>query len=214
MTERKPPGVSWESWVDKQIHEARERGEFDNLPGCRQADPGNRSAARRPVVGQEEARREKVGFTPGTMALRREVEAALERIAEQTSEVAVRQIVTEVNQRIREANSKVMTGPASTLVPLDVEQVVRKWRSGREEASEALKVSVGASMNGSWPMSSRIRPRRAVARPQHRRRRRPSPRPSSRRGPAPDSGSGARSARRSSRSEGLHQVRRLVVVDG
>ena len=34
MTERKPPGVSWESWIERQIREAQERGEFDNLPGA------------------------------------------------------------------------------------------------------------------------------------------------------------------------------------
>jgi hypothetical protein len=34
MTERKPPGMSFESWVDKQIREATERGEFDGLPGA------------------------------------------------------------------------------------------------------------------------------------------------------------------------------------
>jgi hypothetical protein len=34
MTERKPPGVSFESWVEKQIREAADRGEFDNLPGA------------------------------------------------------------------------------------------------------------------------------------------------------------------------------------
>jgi len=34
MTERKPPGVSWESWFDEQIRRAREDGAFDNLPGA------------------------------------------------------------------------------------------------------------------------------------------------------------------------------------
>ena len=33
MTERKPPGVSWETWIDKQIREGVERGLFDDLPG-------------------------------------------------------------------------------------------------------------------------------------------------------------------------------------
>jgi len=32
MAERKPPGVSWETWVDRQIREGMERGEFDALP--------------------------------------------------------------------------------------------------------------------------------------------------------------------------------------
>ena len=34
MTERKPPGVSWESWIDRQIREAEERGAFADLPGA------------------------------------------------------------------------------------------------------------------------------------------------------------------------------------
>jgi hypothetical protein len=33
MTERKPPAVSWESFVERQIREAQEAGEFDSLPG-------------------------------------------------------------------------------------------------------------------------------------------------------------------------------------
>src|ERR1700691_4617897 len=33
MTERKPPEISFTSWVDQQINEAAERGAFDNLPG-------------------------------------------------------------------------------------------------------------------------------------------------------------------------------------
>jgi hypothetical protein len=34
MTERKPAGVPWESWIDRQIRRAEERGEFDDLPGA------------------------------------------------------------------------------------------------------------------------------------------------------------------------------------
>ena len=34
MTERKPPGRSWESWLDEQIRQAREDGAFDNLDGA------------------------------------------------------------------------------------------------------------------------------------------------------------------------------------
>ena len=34
MTERKPPGVSWESWFEEQIRQAQEEGAFENLPGA------------------------------------------------------------------------------------------------------------------------------------------------------------------------------------
>ena len=31
---RKPKGATWESWVDRQIREAEERGAFKDLPGA------------------------------------------------------------------------------------------------------------------------------------------------------------------------------------
>ena len=34
MTERKPSGVGFGTWVERQIREATARGEFDNLPGA------------------------------------------------------------------------------------------------------------------------------------------------------------------------------------
>jgi Domain of unknown function (DUF1992) len=34
MTQRKPPGTSWETWIDAQIRVATEAGAFDNLPGA------------------------------------------------------------------------------------------------------------------------------------------------------------------------------------
>jgi hypothetical protein len=33
VTERKPPGVKWESWIDRQIRDAESRGAFEGLPG-------------------------------------------------------------------------------------------------------------------------------------------------------------------------------------
>ncbi len=34
MTERKPLGMSYTSWIDQQISEAAERGAFEDLPGA------------------------------------------------------------------------------------------------------------------------------------------------------------------------------------
>lgn len=34
MTERRPPGMAFETWIDRQVREAEERGAFDNLPGA------------------------------------------------------------------------------------------------------------------------------------------------------------------------------------
>jgi hypothetical protein len=32
MTERRPAGLGYESWIDRQISEAEKRGKFDDLP--------------------------------------------------------------------------------------------------------------------------------------------------------------------------------------
>lgn len=34
MTEQKPPGTSWESWIEQQIRRAQEEGAFDHPPGA------------------------------------------------------------------------------------------------------------------------------------------------------------------------------------
>src|SRR4029434_11085562 len=34
MRQHKPPGASWKSWIDAQIRVAQEQGAFDNLPGA------------------------------------------------------------------------------------------------------------------------------------------------------------------------------------
>jgi DnaJ homologue, subfamily C, member 28, conserved domain len=40
VTERKPAGVRFETWVERQIRDAQERGEFENLPGAGKPLPG------------------------------------------------------------------------------------------------------------------------------------------------------------------------------
>jgi hypothetical protein len=34
VSERKSPRISWESWIDKQVREVEERGEFDDRAGA------------------------------------------------------------------------------------------------------------------------------------------------------------------------------------
>ena len=45
MTERKPPDISFASWIDQRINEAAERGAFDNLPGAGKPLPPRGDAA-------------------------------------------------------------------------------------------------------------------------------------------------------------------------
>ena len=128
VSERKPPGVSWESWVDKQIREAQENGEFDDLPGHGQPLPGIDAPRDDLWWVRQKLQREKVSVSPPALALRREVDDALERIAAATTEDAVRDLVSAVNERIRYVNSHTISGPPTSIAVLDVDDVLRKWR--------------------------------------------------------------------------------------
>jgi len=128
MTERKPAGVSWETWVERQIREAMERGEFDDLLGagkplCNLDQPHDEMWWLR-----EKLRRENISLLPPALALRKELEDALERIAQADSETAVRRIVAAINARIVRVNSQTTSGPPSNTMPLNVDRVIQKWR--------------------------------------------------------------------------------------
>ena len=135
MTERKPPGVGFATWVERRIREATERGEFDNLPG-----------AGKPIAGMDEPhdelwwvkdklRREDLSYLPPTMALRKAAEDALLAVSRAGSEGEVRRIVAAINARIAEGNRKAASGPPLNLAPYDVERVVAGWREQRSTGS-------------------------------------------------------------------------------
>jgi hypothetical protein len=128
MTERKPPGIGFRTWVERQIREAMERREFDNLPGAGRPIPDLDSPHDELWWIKQKLRREHLSYLPATLALRKEAEDALLAAAQARSEAQVRRIVTEINRKIVEGNRKAASGPPLNLMPFDVERVVRTWR--------------------------------------------------------------------------------------
>ena len=128
MTQRKPPGVSWESFVERRIREGMERGEFDRLEGSGKPIAGLTEPHDDDWWIREKLKREQVSFLPPTLAIRRDVELAREAIAAATTEAEVRQLIAEINAKVVAVNSKATAGPPSTVMPLDVESTVDKWR--------------------------------------------------------------------------------------
>jgi Domain of unknown function (DUF1992) len=131
MTERKPPGIGFGTWVERQIQEAAERGEFDNLPG-----------AGKPIADldkphdelwwvKDKLRREHLSYLPPTIALRKEAEDALAAAHRAGTEGEVRRILADINRKITEGNRKAASGPPLNLMPFDVERVLRTWRERR-----------------------------------------------------------------------------------
>ncbi|MDH2391740.1 DUF1992 domain-containing protein [Streptomyces sp. HNM0663] len=134
MTERKPPGVSFESWVDRQIREATERGDFKDLPGIGMPLPESGAAYDDLWWVKGKMQREGLSVLPPTLALRKEAEDAMASAARAPSETAVRRIVTEVNEKIAQAIRRPPEGPPLGLRPYDVEEVVGEWRRRRADA--------------------------------------------------------------------------------
>src|SRR5688572_9080829 len=124
MTARKPPNMGWESWVEAQIREAQERGEFDNLEGAGKPLPGIDDPPDDLWWVKKLLKREELAITPPTLGLRKAREDLMDNLGRLKSEDAVRAAVTELNAKIREVNAKPTSGPPSTLMPLDVERVV------------------------------------------------------------------------------------------
>jgi hypothetical protein len=131
VTERKPPGVSWETWIDRQIREGMERGDFDGLPGHGKPLRGIDRPRDEMWWVRDKLRREDVSYLPAALVLRKEVEDARTRIAAAVDEATVREIVAGLNERIVAANSRATAGPPTTQAPLDVEQVVEQWAEAR-----------------------------------------------------------------------------------
>ena len=131
MAERKPAGVPWESWIDRQIREAQERGDFDNLPGAGKPIPDLDRPRDELWWVRKKLKEENLSYLPPALQVRRDVEIAREQIARARSEQQVRQIVSEINAVIREVNRGALDGPAPSVAVLDEERVVAQWRAQR-----------------------------------------------------------------------------------
>jgi hypothetical protein len=126
--------VHWyESSIDRQLREAQERGEFDNLEGLGKPlrDAGRdydedwwvKDWLRREGSGS--------GVLPPTLALRREVQDLPQIVDRLGHEAAVRERVAEINSRIQRAKASLLDGPPVVLPPLDADDVVAGWRRRR-----------------------------------------------------------------------------------
>jgi hypothetical protein len=128
---RKPPGVTWETWIDRQIREGMERGDFDDLPGHGQPLADDDRPHDELWWVRRKLQREGVSYLPPTLALRKDVEDTRAAIAAAASEAEVRDLVAAINERIRTVNRQATAGPPSNLVPLDVERAVEEWRAAQ-----------------------------------------------------------------------------------
>jgi hypothetical protein len=89
-----------------------------------------------------------VSFLPPTLAVRKELDDALELVAASSSEAEVRRIVAEINAKIRNVNAQASSGPPSNIMPLDVERVVREWAVRRGDGEPDAPTDVAHVTGG------------------------------------------------------------------
>lgn len=131
MSDRKS-GESFKSYVERQIREARERGEFHVLEGKGERIEELYQPYEPDWWIKQKMRREKFSFVPDAIAIRRECEAFRQSLPRIASEQEVRTRTAELNERIRKINRTVTHGPPTTQAVMDVDEVVRRWRLARQ----------------------------------------------------------------------------------
>jgi hypothetical protein len=129
MTERKPAGTSFSSWVDQQIDEAAKRGAFDNLPGAGKPIPDRGETAAEAWL-RDYLRREGVSaeeLLPTPVKLRKEIERLTETAQDLPSESRVREVVAGLNRRIMDWR-RLPLGPPIFVPLVDEDEVITRWR--------------------------------------------------------------------------------------
>jgi hypothetical protein len=128
MTERKPPGRSWESWFEEIIQRAQDEGAFKDLPGAGKPLPDLDQPYDPDWWTKQLVRREKISLLPPALELLRKVEAELAVIWTLSSEAEVRRRATALNAVIAKVNARAAEGPPTRVAALDVDALVADWR--------------------------------------------------------------------------------------
>jgi hypothetical protein len=128
---------AWESPVERQIREAQERGDFDNLPGAGKpldlSDSGDPDWWVKRFAARENL--DLGGALPGPLALRKEAAGYPASLADVRSEANVREILEDYNRRVLADRLRPAVGNLPPLLAktLDVDDLLAQWRALRAE---------------------------------------------------------------------------------
>lgn len=129
--DRKPADITFETWVDRRIREAAERGEFDDLPGHGKPIPGLDRPHDDGWWLKGKMRREGISYLPPSLVLRRDIEEAVAAARAARSEEDAREILDDMNAKIRAAIRTPLDGPPLNRRPVHVEGAIAEWRAKR-----------------------------------------------------------------------------------
>ena len=119
-------------WVDLQVQQAIERGEFDDLPGA--GKPLELPDKHDPDwwVKQLIEREKITGIAPPAIGLRKEDAGLDDLLDREATPDGVRRVVEDFNARVVDARRQLTGGPPVVTPTRDVEGEVARWRKRRE----------------------------------------------------------------------------------
>jgi hypothetical protein len=160
---RKPAGMSFTSWIDQQVHEAAERGAFDDLPGAGKPLPRRREADDGMTWLREYLRREGVSpeeMLPTPLRLRKEIERLAETVGDLPSEQAVRDEAAALNRQIAQWR-RIPEGPPVYVRLVDADALAARWREAQPPPANRSAGTSGAAAGAAsarrrwWPFRRR-----------------------------------------------------------
>lgn len=133
------------TWVDLQVRQAMERGEFDDLPG-RGKPIEDLGVEHDPDWWVKKlVERENIALLPPAIALRKEDAELADRLDQITAESEVRREVEDFNRRVVEIRRQLQGGPPVVTPTRDVDDEVAAWRDRRTARVEAQRAALAAS---------------------------------------------------------------------
>lgn len=145
MTERKRWDLTFETWIERQIRVAQDRGDFDDLPGYGKPIPDHgddelwwvKSYLAREGLSTE-------ALLPPELQLRREIERLPITVGSAPSEKVVREIVADLNRRIADC----LRFPSGVPVPVrkvDADEAVETWKTERARRREQARTALNST---------------------------------------------------------------------
>jgi Domain of unknown function (DUF1992) len=133
------------TWVDLQVRQAMERGEFDDLPG-RGKPIEDLGVEHDPDWWVKKlVERENIALLPPAIALRKEDAELDDRLDAITAESEVRRELDDFNRRVVEIRRQLQGGPPVVTPTRDVDAEVAAWRERRTARVEAQRAAVAAA---------------------------------------------------------------------
>jgi hypothetical protein len=149
------------TWVDLQVRQAMERGDFDDLPGQGKPIEGLGVEHDPDWWVKKLVERENIALLPPALALRKEDAELHDRLDKITVEREVRRELDDFNRRVVEARRQLQGGPPVVTPTRDVDAEVAAWserRTARIEAQRAARTAAEDTSAGR-PWWSRWRSR-------------------------------------------------------